>query len=75
MQEFWAALTRFLRQARQRCSFLIVSPEQMLAEVRPPPRAERPRRRPGMLRGKIRMASDFDTLPPEILADMDSGEE
>jgi antitoxin (DNA-binding transcriptional repressor) of toxin-antitoxin stability system len=74
VREFRGNLTGFLRQARQGRSFLIMSRDQVLAEVGPPPHAARPRRRPGALRGKIRIASDFDALPPDMLATME-GEE
>jgi len=74
VREFRGNLSGFLRQARQGGSFLIMSHDQVLAEVRPPPPAERARRRPGALRGKIRMAVDFDALPPGVLAAME-GEE
>lgn len=71
VREFRGNLTGFLRQARQGASFLVTSHDQVLAEVRPPPPAEHARRRPGALRGKIRMAADFDSLPPEVLAAME----
>jgi antitoxin (DNA-binding transcriptional repressor) of toxin-antitoxin stability system len=74
VREFRGNLTGFLRQARQGRSFLIMSRDQVLAEVGPPPQAARSRRRPGALRGKIRMAPDFDALPSEMLATME-GEE
>jgi antitoxin (DNA-binding transcriptional repressor) of toxin-antitoxin stability system len=74
VREFRADLTGFLRQVRHGTSFLITSRDQVLAELRPPPKAERPRRRPGALRGKIRMASDFDALPPDVLAAMEGKE-
>ena len=75
VREFRGNLSGFLRQARLGGSFLIMSRDQVLAEVRPPPQAERPRRRPGSLRGKIRMAPDFDTLPTDVLATMEGVEE
>jgi antitoxin (DNA-binding transcriptional repressor) of toxin-antitoxin stability system len=75
VREFRGNLSGFLRQARQGSSFLVMSHDQVLAEVRPPPRAERPRRRPGALRGTIRMAPNFDTLPPDLLAAMEGEEE
>jgi len=71
VREFRGNLSGFLRQARQGGSFLIMSHDQVLAEVRPPPPAERARRRPGALRGRIRMAPDFDALPPDVLAAME----
>ena len=71
VREFRENLTGFLRQARQGRSFLITSHDQVLAEIRPPPTMARPRRQSGALRGRIQMAADFDTLPPEILAVME----
>jgi antitoxin (DNA-binding transcriptional repressor) of toxin-antitoxin stability system len=68
VREFRGNLTAFLRQARQGRSFLVMSRDQVLAEVGPPPPAARPRRKPGALRGKIRMAPDFDALPSDVLA-------
>ena len=75
VREFRGNLSGFLRQARLGGSFLIMSRDQVLAEVRPPPQSDRPRRRPGSLRGKIRMAPDFDALPPDVLAAMEGTEE
>ena len=75
VREFRGNLTGFLRQARRGSSFLVMSHDQVLAEIRPPSKVERPHRRPGALRGKIRMASDFDTLPLDVLAAMEGEEE
>ncbi len=74
VREFRGKLSDFLRQARSGETFLITSHDEVLAEIRPPPPAERPRRRLGLLRGKIRMAPDFDTLPPDVLAAMEGDE-
>jgi antitoxin (DNA-binding transcriptional repressor) of toxin-antitoxin stability system len=60
-------LTTYLRQARQGSAFLVTAHDEVIAELRPPSPALRPARRPGRLRDRIRMASDFDTLPPDIL--------
>jgi hypothetical protein len=54
---------------------MVMSHDQILAEVRPPPKTQRPRRRPGALRGKIRLAPDFDVLPPDVLAAMEGDDE
>ena len=67
VREFRGNLSGFLRQARQGSTFLVMSHDQVLAEVRPPPRA-------GALRGKIRIAPDFDTLPTDVLAAMEGKE-
>ncbi len=73
VREFRENLTGFLRQARHGASFLITSHDQVLAEIRPPPRVQQPPRRPGALRGRISLASDFDTLPPDVLDAMEGG--
>ena len=73
VREFRGNLSGFLRQARLGGSFLIMSHDQVLAEIRPP--AERLRRQPGALRGKIRIAPDFDVLPTGVLAAMEGEEE
>lgn len=74
VREFRGNLTGFLRQARQGQSFLVMSHDEVLAEVGPPRQMARPKRRPGALRGKIRIAHDFDVLPADLLAAME-GEE
>jgi antitoxin (DNA-binding transcriptional repressor) of toxin-antitoxin stability system len=74
VREFRGNLTGYLRQARQGASFLVISRDQVVAEIRPPPTTERPRRKPGALRGKIRMAPDFDTIPPGVLRAIDGQE-
>ncbi|MDB5403363.1 MAG: hypothetical protein JWQ55_5381 [Rhodopila sp.] len=71
VREFRANMTGYLRQARQGTAFLITSHDEVVAEIRPPSVASRPRRQPGALRGKIRMASDFDSLPADVLAAME----
>jgi len=74
VREFRGNVSGYLRQARQGASFLVTSHGRVLAEIRPPPDAERARRQPGALRGRIRMAPDFDTLPSEVVEAME-GEE
>ena len=71
MREFRENMTGFLREARQGTSFLITSHDEVVAEIRPPRDSQRSPRRPGALRGKIRMAADFDTLPADVLATME----
>lgn len=75
VRELRENLTGFLRQVRHGRSFLIASRDQVLAELRPAPKAEQPRRKPGGLRGEIWMAPDFDTLPPDVLAAMEGEEQ
>lgn len=63
-------LSGYLRQTRQGASFLIVSHGEVVAELRPAEPPARLPRQPGRLRGQIRMAPDFDTLPADLLAAM-----
>ena len=69
--EFQADMAEILRDARRGGSFLITSQEEVLAEIGPPAPAPRLPRRPGALRGRIRMAEDFDRLPPDLLTAME----
>jgi antitoxin (DNA-binding transcriptional repressor) of toxin-antitoxin stability system len=71
VRELRANLSGWLRQARHGTSILVMSRNEVIAEIRPPSGAERPRRVPGMLKGKIRMAEDFDVLPDDILSAME----
>jgi antitoxin (DNA-binding transcriptional repressor) of toxin-antitoxin stability system len=75
VRAFRGNLTGFLRRARQGDSFLITSHDEVLAQIGPPVVVERPRRRPGALRGKIWMADDFDEWPLDLLAAMEGEED
>jgi antitoxin (DNA-binding transcriptional repressor) of toxin-antitoxin stability system len=75
VRELRANLSGLLRQARQGTSVLVMSRNEVIAEIGPPSGAERPRRVPGMLKGKIRMAEDFDRLPDDILSAMEGNED
>jgi antitoxin (DNA-binding transcriptional repressor) of toxin-antitoxin stability system len=61
-------LSGFLRQAKQGTSILVMSHDEVVAEIVPPTGEPRPRRYPGALKGRIKMAADFDTLPDDVLA-------
>lgn len=74
VREFRADLSGFLRQARQGKSFVVVSHGEPVAEINPPSAALRRRRPVGLLRGRIRMAEDFDVLPEDVLDAMEGGE-
>ena len=71
VREFRANMADILRQARHGSSFLVTSRDEVLAEIHPPSKAPVARRQPGALRGRIRMAGDFDELPPDLLAVME----
>ena len=75
VRELRANLPGFLRKAREGASFLVTSHDEVIAEIHPPSTAHRSRRQPGALRGKIRMAPDFDTLPADVLAAMEGRDE
>jgi antitoxin (DNA-binding transcriptional repressor) of toxin-antitoxin stability system len=74
VREFRGNLTSFLQQARHGASFLITSHDDVVAEIRPPSPPDRGRREPGSMRGRIHMAPDFDTTPPDIIAAMEGDE-
>ena len=71
MRELRGNLTRYLRAASAGTSVLVTLHDAVIAEIRPPPAELRPSRQPGRLRGQIRMADDFDTLPDDIMAAME----
>lgn len=75
VREFRANMTGFFRLAQNGCSFVVTSRDEILAEIHPPSKPSGPLRRPGVLRGKIRMADDFDALPLDVLASMEGDEE
>jgi antitoxin (DNA-binding transcriptional repressor) of toxin-antitoxin stability system len=70
VRELRENMTGFLRLARQGATFLITSHDRVVAELRPPPQSQLEPRQPGALRGRIRMARDFDSLPADVLAAM-----
>lgn len=72
VRELRANLSGMLRQARAGRSFLVMSRDEVVAEIHPPPASERPRREAGMLKGRIVMAGDFDTLPDDVLDVMEN---
>jgi antitoxin (DNA-binding transcriptional repressor) of toxin-antitoxin stability system len=74
VRDLRANLSGLLRQARHGTTVVVMSRDQIVAEINPPSRPDRPRRIPGALKGKIRMAEDFDTLPDDVLAAMEGRE-
>ena len=76
VREFRGNLSGFLRQARQGRSFVVMSHDQVLAEVAPAaasgngPAGDRE-----PCGAKYRTAPDFDTLPTDVLAAMEGEEE
>ena len=74
VRELRANLSSLLRQARHGTSFLVMSHNEVVAEIRPPSKSVPSPRRPGALQGKIHMAVDFDVLPSEVLDAMEGSE-
>lgn len=61
-------LSRYIRRASNGQIIEVTSREEVVAELRPPVAAMKDaRRKAGTLKGKIRIASDFDTTPAELL--------
>jgi prevent-host-death family protein len=71
VRELRANLSGYLRQARRGTPILVVSHDEVVAEIHPPAPADRPPRRPGALRGEIKMAPDFDETPADLIAAME----
>ncbi len=67
VREFRGNFSGFMRQVRHGSSFAVTSRDAVIAIIQPP-QTPPPRRHPGTLRGKMRMAPDFDIAPPELLA-------
>lgn len=66
VRELRGNLTEFLQRAGNGEAFLVTSHNQVIAAFGPPP-AETRNRRPGALRGKIRMGTDLDTVPDNVI--------
>ncbi len=74
MAVFREDIAGFLLQTQQGASFLIVSQDEVVAELHPPSLPKSAPREPGRLRGKIWMADDFDTWPEGFIDEMVDGE-
>ena len=61
-------LTRYLREAERGNRVLVTSRNIVIAEIGAPPKdPPLPPRQFGLLKGKIKIADDFDTWPDDIL--------
>ena len=60
-------LSNYLRRAHDGQVIQVTSRDEVVAELHPAFPAQDARRKPGTLKGKIRMAPDFDTLPEELI--------
>lgn len=62
VREFRGNLTSFLKQVEEGQRFVLTSHHKVVAEIGPPS-SDVVVRKPGALRGKIKLADDFDSLP------------
>jgi prevent-host-death family protein len=69
IRELRAHLADYLRRARQGAEFNVTLRGKVVARIGPP--APPAPRRLGLLKGKIRMAPDFDETPHDIIAAME----
>ena len=61
-------MSGFLRRAHDGEVIILTSRDEQVAELHPPTRlGEVARRTPGTLKGRIKMAADFDLLPDELI--------
>jgi antitoxin (DNA-binding transcriptional repressor) of toxin-antitoxin stability system len=72
VREFRGNLTSFLQQVQDGQRFVLTSHQKVIAEIGPPS-SDVAVRKPGALRGKIKVADDFDTLPADVLKAMEDG--
>lgn len=72
VREFRGNLTSFLKQVEEGQRFVLTSHHKVVAEIGPPS-SDVVVRKPGALRGKIKVADDFDSLPADILTSMENG--
>ena len=70
VREFRGNLTSFLKRVEDGQRFVLTSHHKVVAEIGPPSK-DTVVRKPGALRGKIKVADDFDSLPEDVLAAME----
>lgn len=74
VREAKANLSKLLAQVATGQHFIIVNRGRPVAQLTPLERAK-PQRRPGVLKGRIRIAHDFDApLPGDVLKEFDGGD-
>jgi len=67
VRELRANLSGLLRKARNGESFVVMSRDEIVAEIHPPAPEPPKRRTLGALKGQIWMADDFDETPQDII--------
>ncbi len=73
VRDLRANLSGLLRKVRHGATVIVMSRDEVVAEIRPPSGLSRGERKLGALKGRIRMAPDFDELPPDVLEAMENG--
>lgn len=73
VRELRANLSGLLRQTRLGASFVVMSRDEVVAELRPPSKTHRAPRKLGTLKGRIHIAPDFDDWPDDMLDAMERG--
>ena len=73
VREFRENLAEFLRDAERGTEIVIMSRSKPVARLGPP--AVTGRRPLGLMRGRIKMAPDFDVTPPDLIAALEGDEE
>jgi antitoxin (DNA-binding transcriptional repressor) of toxin-antitoxin stability system len=68
IRNFRSDLSGFIRRAASGEVIVLTSHDKQVAELHPPaPWSQPVRRKPGTLKGRIKMAPDFDKLPDDLL--------
>jgi prevent-host-death family protein len=68
IRELRSNLSRYLQRAQDGQVIEVTSRDAVVAELRPVAQPKRgASRKPGALKGRIRIGPDFDTLPPELI--------
>lgn len=73
VREFRENLAEFLRDAERGAEIVIMSRRKPVARLGPP--VMRERRPLGLMRGRIKMAPDFDVTPPDLIAALEGNGE
>lgn len=68
----WSDAMAEPRQVEDGQRFVLTSHHKIVAEIGPPS-SDVAIRKPGALRGKIKLADDFDALPADVLKVMEEG--
>jgi prevent-host-death family protein len=69
IRNFRSNMSGFLRRAHNGEVIVLTSHDKEVAEIHPAaPWTEKTRRKPGVLKGRIKIAPDFDSLPDDMLA-------